>query len=468
MIKKRDELVLEIESAAFGGAGVARCDNQVVFVPYTVPGDTVRAVVTRKKKKHLEAALEEVVTPSADRVEPRCPYFGVCGGCSWQSMSYQQQLDSKYKQVTDLLKRIGELESVRIESILPSPEPFHYRNKMEFSFGANRWLRREEIESGHPLEKGFALGLHVPRRFDKILDLDVCYLQPAPSSAIVNRVREIALEEGWTCYNTRSHSGFLRNLVLRMGFGSGDLMVNLVTSQYLPDRIRLLTEVLVKEFPSISTLVNSINDGRSPSAVGQIEHVCFGGGTITERIGSLDFEIAPSSFFQPNTLQAERLISVIREFLNSSADQTVYDLFCGLGTIGLSIADQARRVVGIESNEKSVELARKNCLLNHLENCLFQVGDAAEALSPEFISRFGRPDRLILDPPRPGLQPKLCEAILQVRPERIVYTSCNPATQARDLKALSEAYEIERVQPVDMFPQTYHIESVAALCRKPS
>jgi 23S rRNA (uracil1939-C5)-methyltransferase len=463
MVKKRDEIVVEIESAAFEGAGVARLDNQVVFIPYGVPGDRVRAVVTRKKKRHLEAAIQEVVRPSPDRIEPRCKHFGICGGCSWQCMRYDAQLEFKRKQVQELLERIGGLSSVTVEPTVPCPEPFYYRNKMEFSFGVNRWLTREEIDSGKPLTKGFALGLHIPKRFDKILDLDVCYLQADPSVAIMNRVREIALEEGWTCHNSRSNSGYLRHLVLRIGQGSGDLMVNLVTTSHEPERIALFTKALLSEFPVISTVVNSVNSSRSPIASGEMEHVSFGDGTIREEIGSLVFEIAPTSFFQPNTAQAERLVSTISRFLDSSHGQTVYDLFCGLGTIGLSLSDQVGKVVGIENNETSVEMARKNCQINGIDNCIFQVGDAAEALASDFMRSFGKPDRLVLDPPRPGLHPKLCEAILRAKPERIVYTSCNPATQARDLKLLSGAYEIERVQPIDMFPQTYHIEAVAAL-----
>jgi 23S rRNA (uracil1939-C5)-methyltransferase len=466
MLKKRDEVVLEIESAAFEGRGVARIENQVVFVPYSVPGDRIRAVVTRKKRKYLEAVIEEVIRPSSYRVEPRCKYFGICGGCSWQCLQYEKQLEYKREQIEELLKRIGGVGSVPVEPVLLSAEPFQYRNKMEFSFGTNRWLTKEEIESGRPLDKGFALGLHIPKRFDKILDLDECHLQVEPSMAIVNRVREVALEAGWTCYNSRSNSGYLRNLVIRISYRSNAVMINLVTSQHHPERMELLTQRLVKEFPSISTLVNSINSGRSPLASGEIEHIYHGQGTIRESIGDLQFEIAPTSFFQPNTAQAEKMLSVIAEFLKPSLSHTVYDLFCGLGTIGLSVAHHVGRVVGIENNVRSVQMARENGRINGVKNCDFQAGDALEALSSEFVSRFGQPDRVILDPPRPGLHAKLCEAILNIRPERIVYTSCNPATQARDLKMLSEAYEVERIQPVDMFPQTYHIEVVAALRRK--
>jgi len=466
MVKKRDEVVLEIESAAFEGAGVARLDNQVVFVPHTVPGDIVRAVVTRKKKRHLEASLLEVLSPSPERIEPKCKYFGTCGGCSWQCMHYETQLDCKRNQVQELLERIGGVGSVEVEPTLPSEAPFYYRNKMEFSFGSNRWLTKEEIDTGDRLKKGFALGLHIPKRFDKILDLDVCYLQPDPSVAIVNRVREIALQEGWTCHNVRSNSGYLKNLVLRIGQGTGELMINLVTSTHEPERMTLLADILVTEFPTICTIINSINSARSPVALGEIEHVVHGNGTIREKMGPLFFEITPTVFFQPNTLQAERLVSTVKSFLDLSSEESVYDLFCGLGTIGLSLADQAGQVIGVENHAASVEMARKNCQVNGIENCVFEVGDASEAFSSEFRAKFGRMDRVVLDPPRPGLHPKVCEALLIVKPEKIVYTSCNPATQARDLKLLSEGYSVDRVQPIDMFPQTYHIEVVAALSRR--
>jgi len=467
MARKRDEITVEIESSAFKGVGVARLDNQVVFVPFTVPGDRVRAVVTRKKRNYLEASLEQVLLPSPDRIEPRCAHFGTCGGCSWQCMAYQKQLEYKRIQIQELLERIGGMRSIPVEPTLASSNPFFYRNKMEFSFGCSRWLTREEIESGRELNKSFALGLHIPRRFDKILDLDECYLQADPSIAILNRVREIALEEGWTCYDSRRHTGYLRNLILRIGSNSSDLMVNVVTAAYHPERTALLTESLTSQFPAITTIVNSVNSGRSPVVSGDREYVSFGTGMIQERIGNLVFEIAPTSFFQPNTAQAAQLLSTISEFLQSTRQQTVYDLFCGLGTIGLFLSHRAGKVVGIEDSERSVQLARKNSEINGIDNCVFQVADAADAFTSDFIQRFGNPDRLVLDPPRPGLHPKLCKRILRVRPERIVYTSCNPATQARDLRLLSDAYEIERIQPIDMFPQTYHIEAVAALRLRP-
>jgi 23S rRNA (uracil1939-C5)-methyltransferase len=279
-------------------------------------------------------------------------------------------------------------------------------------------------------------------------------------------VRQLARSEGWTGYNSRTNAGYLKNLVLRTVQHSKDVMVNLVTTAHKPDRLRLFTETLLSGFPQIKTILNSINPGRSPVAVGEMELISYGDGTIRESVGELSFEIGPTSFFQPNTLQAERMFASIAELGHVKPGHTVYDLFCGLGTIGQYIASRVEKVVGVENNESSVNLARKNCGINNLDNCVFEVGDAADALHPDFVARYGRPDRLILDPPRPGLHPQVCDGILREGPERIIYTSCNPATQARDLKLLSALYTVEEVLPIDMFPQTYHIESVAALQRR--
>jgi 23S rRNA (uracil1939-C5)-methyltransferase len=463
MVSKGDETVLEVESAAYRGAAVARAERAVVFVPFAVPGDRIRATIIKAKRKYLEAVVDEILRPSPDRVEPRCKYFGTCGGCSWQNIRYERQLDLKRDQVATLLERIGGIKSVRLMSTLPSPSPYYYRNKMEFSFGSNRWLTREEIASGQKLEKHFALGLHIPKRYDKLLDLDVCYLQSSLSVAIVNCVRQLALEQGWTCYNTHENSGYLRNLVIRTGIRTGDMMLKLVTSTHEPEKIEFLTAHLLSEFPQISTFINSINPGRSPIAAGDQEYVCHGDGTIREQIGDLTFVIGPTCFFQPNTLQAERIFGIISSFAKLQKGDTLYDLFCGLGAIGIFLSHQVRKVVGVESHEASVNLARMNAKINGIENCSFHVGDASFALTTDFMSKMGYPDVLILDPPRNGLHPALSQAILRIRPQRIVYLSCNPATQARDLRLLASVYQVEVVQPVDMFPQTYHIEVVASL-----
>lgn len=462
-MKKGDIVHLKIDSAAFQGPGVARAENRVVFVPFTVPGDSIRARVVRKKKKHAEAVLEELLEASPHRVEPRCPYFGTCGGCHWQNLDYPLQLACKRDQVRSLLERIGGFRNVEVAETLPSPEIYYYRNKMEFSFGSNRWVTRQEIESGQPLDRDFALGLHIPRRFDRILDLHNCFLQSETSACLVNFVRRFCRERNWPAYDNRRHTGFLRNLVIREGTLTGQLMVYLVTSEDRPDRMQELAAALVGEFPQLTTFVNGVNGSRSPVARGMEEVSYHGPGFIEDRIAGLVFQISPTSFFQPNTRQAEQLYGVIRQMAQLSGDETVYDLYCGCGSISLFLADQAGRVVGIESHEDSVGLAHENARRNGIENCVFEACDVQQGLTAESVERHSSPDVMVLDPPRSGLHPRVCELILQVRPSRLIYTSCNPSTQARDLQLLSEGFRIRQVQPIDMFPQTYHIENVVLL-----
>lgn len=464
--KKGQTIELRVDSAAYEGFALGRLDGLVVFVRDAVPGDRVRAVVRKKKKNFLEAGLEEVLEPSPHRVKPRCRHFGVCGGCRWQNADYGLQLEFKREQVRDILERIGGFKDVEVRPTLASPDVYFYRNKMEFSFGAVRWLTQEDIESGAPVDRSFALGLHVPKRFDRILDLHECHLQSELSARLVNRVRELAKEQGWSPYDARTHQGYLRNLVIRTGVRTGQVMVNLVTRSDRPDREELFAKTLAAEFPEVTTSVCSVNATRSPVAAGQ-ERVLSGDGTIAERIGDLTFRISPTTFFQPNTLQAERLYETVREFAGLTGSETLYDLYSGIGCIGLFLAGAAGRVVGAEQQERAVGEARRNALENEVDNAVFHAADSAAALSEDFLARNGAPDVLVVDPPRVGLSREVRAAVLKALPSRLVYVSCNPATQARDLDALRGAYEIRAVQPVDMFPHTYHIENVAALSRRP-
>jgi 23S rRNA (uracil1939-C5)-methyltransferase len=334
---------------------------------------------------------------------------------------------------------------------------------MEYSFGNSRWLTREEIASQEDLKRDFALGLHVPGRFDKILDLHECYLQDEFSIALVGRLRALALEQGWEPYDTIHNTGYLRNLVVRTGQNTDQVMVVVVTTSHQPDRMALMVELIQEAIPSVTTVVNSINSGRSPVAAGE-EIVCLGKGFIHERILDRLFQVTPTVFFQPNTLQAERLMGTILDYSAATESRgLLFDLFCGLGTIGLILADHFDRVFGIESHSESIRLAQINSELNQVQNAHFVQGDAAQALQPDSLRQTGVPDVLVLDPPRAGLHQDVVSGVLECRPRRVVYTSCNPATLARDLKLLGESYEVEAVQPVDMFPQTYHIECVAAL-----
>lgn len=463
MVSRGQELELTILSAAYEGTTVARVENLVVFVPFGVPGDRVWARVVKKRRKFAEAVILKVLEPSPLRAEPRCGYFGTCGGCRLQNVQYESQLEIKRGQVQELLERIGGLTSIEVPPVLGCPNEFYYRNKMEFSFGSSRWLTAEEIEAGGELDRDFALGLHIPKRFDKILDIEECFLQDPRTPQIVNPVRALAKQRGWSPYNTLKHEGFMRNLVIRMGMNTSEIMVNLVTSSYEEERAQEVKDLLLREVPAVTTILNTINSSRSPVASGDEQYVLHGDGLLRDRIGHVMFQIAPTSFFQPNTIQAECLFSCIKSFAQLTGGETLFDLFCGLGSIGLFLANSVQRVVGIESHADSVEFASANARLNGIENAEFVVGDSVESLDPGFLRKYGFPDVVILDPPRAGLHPDVCEGLLKLLPKRIVYTSCNPATQARDLKILGSRYDVRAVQPVDMFPQTYHIENVAQL-----
>lgn len=463
MVSRGDLLELTIESAAFEGKGVARADGLVVFVPFGVPGDRIRARVIRKRRRHLEAVIEELLEPSPDRIEARCPHFGVCGGCSWQNVDYSLQLEFKRDQVRQLLRRIGGFDAISVAPTLPSPEPYYYRNKMEFSFGSRRWLLPEEIASEAPLEKDFALGLHIPGRFDRILDLRTCYLQSPLSAEILNWTRDFAIGAGWAPYDPRAHQGFARNLVIRTGWKTDEVMVVLVTRDGSEDEVARYGEAMQEAFPQVTTLLHSIHSGRSPVAAGARTEALFGRGWIYEGIAGLSFRVGPFTFFQPNSAQTENLFEVIRDFASPKAGSKVWDLYSGVGAISIFLADSGASFVGVESGPEAVSAARLNAADNGAHQLQFVVGEVEKVIDEEFVREKGRPDVVILDPPRAGIHVDALKRLLAVSAERIVYISCNPATQARDLKMLSADYRIGRVQPVDMFPQTPHIENVVEL-----
>lgn len=464
-LKRGEQVELEVEKFADRGKSLARRNGYVVFVPWAVPGDRVRARITKSKKSYAEAQLEDVLEPSDLRTEPRCFYFGTCGGCKWQHVDYQAQLDAKTQSVRDALVHNGGFRDVDVGPAIGSENEYFYRNKMEFSFSASRWLTRDEIDSGERFDTEFALGLHVPGHFDKVLDLHECHLQSERSAELVNAVRTFVKEKGWDPWDIRRHVGFLRHLVIRTGERTGEMMVNLVTSRFDEDRMADVARFLQSDFPDITTFVNTINSGKAQTAFGEEIKTMYGPGVITDRIGPYVFEIAPNAFFQTNTSGAERLYEVTRDFCDLTADDLVYDLYCGAGTISLFIAKHVRRVVGIELIQEAVENAHANARHNGIDNCAFEVGDMLEAFGPEFVERHGAPDVLIVDPPRAGMHPKVVDRIARLGPDRFIYVSCNPQTQARDLQMLSEQYRIEAVQPVDMFPHTHHVETVVKLRR---
>ena len=459
-LRRGDELEAVIEKFADRGKSLVRLDGYVVFVPGGVPGDRVRLRVTKGKKKFAEARVIDLLDPSPLRTEPRCFYFESCGGCKWQHVEYEAQIEAKRQSVEEAFRN---LEAPEVRPTIGAEKIYFYRNKMEFSFSTKRWLTPKEIATGEDFDNDFALGLHVPGNFYKVLDLKECHLQSALSVRLVNGVRAFVKEKGWAPWDVRQHTGFLRHLVIRQGERTGETMVNLVTNGHSSERMEEMAEFLKRDFPEVTTFLNTVNTGVAQTAYGKILPPLFGPGVIHDRIGEHTFEIAPNAFFQTNTEQAERLYEVARDFAEIGPEDLVYDLFCGAGTISLFVAGQAKKVVGVELVEEAVENARANAVRNGVENCEFVAGDLLRLFTPEFVETHGRPDVLIVDPPRGGLHPKVVERIGKLRPERFVYVSCNPLTQARDLALLAETYAIEAIQPVDLFPHTHHIETVAKL-----
>lgn len=471
-MKRGDDLTLTVDRYGAEGKGVARVDGFVVFVRGGVPGDVVTGRLTRVSKNFAEAEIALLTGPSPYRITPRCRYFGTCGGCVWQHLSYPGQLEFKRQQVVDALEHIGGFAGVAVQPTLGASDAFYYRNKMEFSFGM-RWLTREELDADRhaantptPMDR-FALGLHIPQRFDRVLDVHECHLQSPESSVIVNVVREFVVARELTIYSTLTHTGYLRNLVIREGKRTGDCMVNLVTSEEQPELMREFSEMLHSRFPKITTIVNNITTRKSQVAVGDREIVLYGPGFIRERIGARLYKVSANSFFQTNTQQAERLYNVARELADLKRTDTVFDLYCGTGTIALHVADDAGAVVGVESVPAAVADAQRNAAEHGVTNCTFMLGDLKDRIVDDtaWLEQHDAPSVIIVDPPRAGMHPKVVERLRELHPRRIIYVSCNPATQARDVKALCAegAYTIDTVQPVDMFPHTMHVENVIRL-----
>ncbi len=463
-IKKGEEVTLKIETLAFEGKAIARMEGLVVFVNDAVPGDTVRAAITKVKSQYLEARNLELLEPSGLRVEPRCRYVGSCGGCKMQHIDYTAQLSFKHRHVIDSFERIGKIKDVDIPLPVGADDIFFYRNKMEFSFSDQRWLTTAEIESGQEYDKSFALGLHVPGRYDKVIDIGECWLQSGESNRILDSIRRSAKELDIKPYTTHSHDGFLRFLVIRQSRAAGEIMVNIVTSDNRPDIMQPIIKRLHNDVPEVTTIINNVNRRKAQVAVGDEEIVFYGEGYITEGIGRFTFRISAISFFQTNTGQAEKLYSIAKEFGDLSDDDIVLDLYSGTGTITIYLSDSAKLVYGVESVEDAVKDAKENARLNGVDNVRFVQGDVLEKLNKRDAWLEHDPTVLYLDPPRSGIHPKAIREIINLRVPKIVYVSCNPATQARDIAALTEhGYRIDRMQPVDMFPHTYHIENVARL-----
>lgn len=463
---KRGELVdLDIEKFADKGKSLARLDGYVIFVRGAVPGDRVRAYVYRAKKSYAEAAIDSIIHASDLRIDPRCRYADSCGGCKWQHVDYQAQLDAKRQSVEEAFRHHSTFADVPVSPTLGADPIFRYRNKMDFDFSADRWLTPAEIDTGKDFDTDFALGLHVPGNFFKVLDLQECHLPAEITQRLMNGLRDFVKARGWEPWDIRNHHGFLRHLVIRTGTNTGECMVNLVTNGDDAERIDAVATFLQDEFPDVTTFVHTSHTGKAQNPEGE-ERVIFGPGVIHDTIGDYRFRISPSAFFQTNTRQAEHLYDVARDCADLHPTDRVYDLYCGAGTISLFVSDAVNAVVGVEMNEAAIADAKANATLNDVSNCTFVTADSRAGLTERFVAEHGRPDVLIVDPPRAGLHKDVVQQIARVAPERFVYVSCNPQTQVRDLSRLSDAYRIDAVQPVDMFPHTPHIETVVRLTRK--
>ncbi len=466
-MKKKIRQLLEgvpVTGFAAEGKAVARVEGRTVFVPYAAPGDQVDIRVVKTRPAYMEGVIEKLLSPSKDRVEPFCAHFGLCGGCRWQHLAYERQLYYKRQQVIDSLERIGHvpLSDAELLPTLAAEPTRYYRNKLEFTFSNRRWLSRATIESGKQVDDLDALGFHVPGFFDKVLDIDHCWLQADPSNQIRLEVREHAKRMDLDFYDLRKNTGFLRNLIIR-NTPRGECMVMLVFSYEDQKNIHALLDHIWGTFEGLTCLGYFINSKTNSSLVGLDAVIYRGRQYLEEQLDGLRFHIAPQTFFQTNSHQAAALYAQVKEWAGLSGRELVYDLYTGAGTIACYLARDADRVVGIEYLEQAVEDARSNARLNGLDNLLFFAGDIAEVLNEAFLDRHGRPHVVVTDPPRAGMHPKVIRQILQCGADRVVYVSCNPATQARDVEALSAAYRVSKLRPVDMFPHTHHIESVVLL-----
>lgn len=466
MARKRKQLPLlekvTITGVAAEGKAVAKVDGMALFVPFAVPGDVADIQLTRKKSSFAEGRVVRFHTLSPVRSESFCRHFGVCGGCKWQILPYEEQLKYKQQQVTDNLTRIGKVELPQISPILGAPRTTFYRNKLEFTFSNKRWLTEEEITSDREFAQMNALGFHIPGMFDKVLDIDKCWLQDDLSNEIRNSVRSFCVDHGYSFFDLRNQNGLMRTLLIRNS-SLGEWMVIVVFFEDDPEKREQLMNHLAAQFPQITSLLYIINQKANDTITDQEVVVWKGRDHIIEEMEGLQFRIGPKSFYQTNSEQAHHLYEVARSFAQLTGVERVYDLYTGTGTIANFIARSAKEVIGIEYVEEAIKDARVNSQINGIHNTLFFAGDMKDVLTPDFIGEQGRPDVIITDPPRAGMHDDVVQAILLAAPQRIVYVSCNPATQARDLNLLDTAYRVTRVQPVDMFPHTHHVENVVLL-----
>lgn len=471
MRKKKNPVLekLEVTAYAAGGKSLARLEGKVVFIEGAVPGDVVDVRVSKNKKDWAEGKAIRFHQFSTERVEPFCEHFGICGGCKWQMLSYAKQLQYKQEEVEQQMRRIGKVGLPEMLPIAGATATERYRNKLEFTFSSKKYFTDAEIAGMEMPEEGPrglpsipALGFHVPGSFDKVIDIRQCHLQEEPSNAIRNALKEYALSKGYTYYDIRNHTGLLRNLMIRL-CTTGDLMVNLVFGEQEDEAVADIMGFLKERFPGISSLFYTINRKFNDSLHDQSPVLFHGKPFAIEQLDGKRFKVGPKSFFQTNTKQAEVLYSITKSFAELTGSEVVYDLYCGTGSIGIFVSDQAAKVIGVELIEEAIDDARENVTLNNIVNAHFFAGDVADVCNDVFFATHGRPDVIITDPPRAGMHEKLVRQILEMNAPIVVYVSCNPATQARDLQLLAERYEVTAIRPVDMFPHTHHIENVVQL-----
>ena len=471
-MKKRRNMVLEnlsVDAYAAGGKSIARLEGKVVFIEGAVPGDVVDVRLSKNKKDWAEGKAIRFSQYSPDRVQPFCKHFGVCGGCKWQMLPYEKQLEYKQQEVADQMKRIGKVTLPEMLPAIGSEAIKAYRNKLEFTFSSKKYYTQQEIDSMPMHEDGPrglpsipALGFHVPGSFDKVIDIEECHLQASLNNDIRNKVRDYALEQCIPFYDIKQHTGVLRNLMIRL-CTTGDTMVNLVFAEFDQEVVEAMMEFIKNQFPQITSLYYTINKKFNDSLHDQQPVLFHGKEYALEQLGAFKFKVGPKSFFQTNTKQAEVLYGIAKKFASLTGHETVYDLYCGTGSIGIFLSDQAAKVIGVEMIEEAVNDAHENAALNNISNTIFFSGDVAAICTDDFFLKHGRPDVIITDPPRVGMHEKLVKQILAMEAPIVVYVSCNPATQARDLQLLSEKYDVAAIQTVDMFPHTHHIETVVRL-----
>jgi 23S rRNA (uracil1939-C5)-methyltransferase len=468
-VRKKDKRItienIAVTDYAAQGKAIARHDGKVIFTEGAVPGDVVDLLLVKNKKDWAEARVLKLVTPSADRVQPFCQHFGVCGGCKWQMLPYEKQLQYKQQEAEQNLLRIGKVTDAIMLPIIGADEERYYRNKLEFTFSNKRYLTSEEIGNENIDMQQNSLGFHAPRIFDKTISIFECFLMDNVNNRIRNTMRQIAEENNYPFYDIRLHTGWLRNLIIRY-CTTGELMVNLCINYEDEINTKKVLDALLAAVPEITTLLYTINPKWNDTIYDLTPVVYFGEGYVTEKLENFEFIISPKSFFQTNTKQAEKLYSIARDFANLTGEEIVYDLYCGTGSIGIFVSPLAKKIIGVELVEDAIEDAKKNAANNNITHADFFAGDVIKICNDDFFAEHGRPDVVITDPPRAGMHEKLVNKLLEIAAPVIVYVSCNTATMARDILLLNEKYIVEKTQPVDMFPQTHHIECVARMVLK--